>query len=173
MRPMTGVVLEVVALAGVLALAPHVPAGPAFALYVLIAEFAATFLIHCPAHYFTGLGLGIGFTEMRLGRSTLARVLPRRLARVTRILPILTLAAERQSLARSSNGKAAAMYASGTVASVSAAFVIAGTATLAEPILYASFAWALALIYLAFDLRFSPRSGDLSRAMAARRRRVT
>ncbi|MDG6983183.1 MAG: hypothetical protein JRN28_01295 [Nitrososphaerota archaeon] len=167
MRPAFGVLLELAALALIFSLAPAVPGGVVFAVYVLLAEFAATFLIHCPAHYTVGMALGIRFTEMRAGRTTLARALPPRLGRFARLMPILTLRADRPSLARASRAKASAMFASGTVASTSAAFLVAGGSTMVQPLPYASLAWALALLYLAFDLRFSPRGGDLRRAKAA------
>jgi len=167
MRPVLGVSLELAALALVFSLAPAVPGGVVFAVYVLFAEFAATFLIHCPAHYAVGMALGVRFTEMRAGRTTLARALPPRLGRFAGLMPILTLRTDRTSLARASRAKASAMFASGTVASTSVAFLIAGGSTLVQPLPYASLAWALALLYLAFDLRFSPRGGDLKRAKAA------
>ena len=59
------------------------------------------------------------------------------------------------------------MYASGTAASCASALVIALIATWAEPLAYSAIAWSLAVAYLLFDLAFSPRSGDLSRARAA------
>ncbi|HEY6283844.1 MAG TPA: hypothetical protein VIW22_07970, partial [Nitrososphaerales archaeon] len=62
---------------------------------------------------------------------------------------------------------AAAMYASGTVASVSSAFVIAGVATTTEAFLPAVIAWLFAIGYLMFDVVFSPKSGDIMKARAA------
>jgi hypothetical protein len=56
------------------------------------------------------------------------------------------------------------MYASGTVASVLSAFVVAAWVTPGAPLALILSAWAIALGYLGFDLIFSPRSGDLSRA---------
>jgi hypothetical protein len=167
MRPGLAVSLEIVCLAGVLAVALVVPAGILAAVYILAAEFAATFLIHCPAHYIVGRILGIRFTNMRLGRTTLARVLPPSVAGLARLVPILTVSTDRASLSEISKGRAAAMYASGAIASTSAAFMVAAGATLSEPLAYAALAWAFALIYLVFDVIFSPRSGDLRRARVA------
>jgi hypothetical protein len=98
---------------------------------------------------------------------TLARVLPPRFAGLARLVPILTLSTEKASLSKTSKGRAAAMFASGTIASVSSAFVIAGAATASEPTLAAAVAWVVAIGYLAFDAVFSPRTGDLSKARAA------
>lgn len=148
-------------------MSPVVPPGLPFALYVLVAQLLATYLIHCPAHYLVGAAVGIRFRNIHLGRTTLARVLPARLAVLARLFPILTLSTERASLAKASKQKAASMYASGMVASVSSAIVIAAAATLREPFPYAALAWVVAIGYLLFDLAFSPRSGDMMKARAA------
>ena len=80
MRPLTGIVLEVLALSVFLALAPLAPRGLPFALYIVLAQLVATYLIHCPAHYLVGNATGISFRSIRFGRTTLARVLPGRAA---------------------------------------------------------------------------------------------
>lgn len=167
MRPILGISAEIAILAGVAAGSSLVPRGLAFAIYVLVAEGAGTYLVHCPAHYIVGRVVGIRFRTIRLGRTTLARVLPPRFAGLARLVPILTLSTEKTSLAKTSKGRAAAMYASGTIASVSSAFLISGMATLSEPSIPAAVAWLVALGYFAFDVVFSPRTGDLSKARAA------
>jgi len=169
MRPAAGVAVEVLFLAAVLSLGFFLHVGPAFALYVVFAQLVATYLIHCPAHYLVGTALGIRFRRMSLGRTTLARVLPRSMAGLARLLPVLTLSTERGSLAMVSRRRAAAMYASGTMASVLSAVAIALAATPAEPPVYAALAWVVAAAYLLFDAVFSPRSGDLMRARTALR----
>jgi hypothetical protein len=55
------------------------------------------------------------------------------------------------------------------VASTGSALVIATAASLVEPLTYELLAWLLALAYLAFDVVFSPKSGDLMRARTALR----
>ena len=170
MRPAMGVLAELVVLAVVLGLGTFVPAGLPFALYVVIAQFVATYLVHCPAHYLVGAALGIRFRGMRIGRTTLARVLPGRLGGIARLVPVLSLSTQRDSLVNVSKRRAAAMYASGTVASVSSAIAIAIVATSAEPLAYEALAWAVAVGYLLFDTLFSPRSGDLMRARLSLRK---
>jgi hypothetical protein len=169
MRPILGVLVEVAALSAIIGGVLLIPTGLAFALYVIIAELAATYLIHCPAHYMVGRVVGIRFRRIRLGRTTLAEVLPPRYASLARLIPILTLSTDKASLAQASKGRAAAMYASGTVASVSSAFVIAGVATFTEAFLPAAVAWLVGVGYLMFDVVFSPRSGDIMKARAALR----
>ena len=130
----------------------------------MLAQFVATVLIHCPAHYLVGAALGMKFRSIRLGRTTLARVLPERLASLARLVPLPALSTVKTSVEGATRVRAAAMYASGTVASVAIAFVLAGAASEVEPLSYSALAWAVAMGYLLFDLVFSPKSGDLMRA---------
>jgi len=162
----TGALLELIALAGILLLSLWLPAGLPLGVYVLIAQLMATYLVHCPAHFVVGTAVGVRFRELRLGRTTLARALPNRLKGVASLLPVLTLVTDRGSLVRVSRRGLAAMYASGTVASTASAFAIAAACTLAERPNYYLLTWAVALAYLAFDVVFSPKSGDLKRARA-------
>ncbi len=164
MRPLYGVSAELAVLAAFLGLAPAMPSGLPFAVYVLVAEVMSTYLLHCPAHYIVGGALGIRFRHMGIGRTTLARILPGRAARLARLMPVLTLWTEKASLAAASKRRAAAMYASGTIASVSSALAIAIVASLFQQAEYSALAWTLAAAYLAFDGVFSPRGGDLERA---------
>ncbi len=169
MRPILGILVEVAGLSAVMGGVLLIPPGLPFALYVIIAELATTYLVHCPAHYIVGRVVGIKFRRIRLGRTTLARVLPARFAGLARLIPILTLSTDKTSLAQASKRRAASMFASGTVASVSSAFVIAGVATFTEAFLPAAFAWFVAIGYLVFDAVFSPKSGDMMKARAALR----
>lgn len=169
MRPVLGILVEVVVLSVIIGGVLVIPSGLTFALYVVVVELAATYLVHCPAHYIVGGVVGIRFRNIRFGQTTLARVLPGRFAGLTRLVPILTLSTDKASLAKASKVKCAAMYASGTVASVTSAFVIAGAATVTEALLPAAIAWLVAVGYLVFDVVFSPKNGDLSRARAALR----
>ncbi|MDV3244968.1 MAG: hypothetical protein LYZ66_07355, partial [Nitrososphaerales archaeon] len=83
MKPGYGVILELAALIilldGVLrAVIPF----PLSILFFLVAQVLVTILIHCPAHYVVGRVLGISFSKIRLGRSTLGRALPPSMRRV-------------------------------------------------------------------------------------------
>jgi hypothetical protein len=167
MRPILGVLLELAALSLVLAALMEVPAGIPFAVYVVVAEFLATYLVHCPAHYLIGTLMGIRFRLMRSSRTTLGRALPPRFSAMANLFPVLTLSTDRSSLQVVSKSRRALMYEAGTVASVSAAFIISAGATFAEPLVYAVPAWVVAIAYLGFDIRFSPKSGDFARARAA------
>ncbi len=167
MRPGIGVLTELVLLALVLLSSGLVPSGLPLGLYVVVAEVLATYLIHCPAHYLVGRLAGIRFGRMRFGRTSLARALPPSFSSAAKLLPVLTLSTVKESLQNVSKRRVALMYQAGTIASVSAALVIASVATIAEPVVYAALTWLVALAYLAFDVVFSPRSGDLARARAS------
>lgn len=161
-----GVLLELIALAGILLLSSWLPAGLPLGVYTLFAQLMATYLVHCPAHFVVGTATGVRFREMRLGRTTLAQGLPGGLKGLARWLPILTLVTDRSSLANVSRRGLAAMYRSGAVASTLSAFAIAAASALTEQPIYFSLTWAVAIAYLAFDVVYSPRSGDLKRARA-------
>jgi hypothetical protein len=169
MRPLYGISLEVGAFLLLTLLTLAVPGGLVFGIYVVMLELASTYLLHCPGHYLVGTALGIRFTRLRLGRTTLARVLPPRAAGLAKAFPILSLSTDKKTLAAASKYGASAMYASGTVASVASALVIAAVSTFAEPFASSAVAWLVAIGYLVFDVVFSPKSGDLMRARAALR----
>jgi hypothetical protein len=166
LKPAFGVVVELLGLITVLASSSLIPAGAPFDLYVIVAEILATYLIHCPAHYAVGTVVGIRFRRIRVGRSTLARALPTSLSPIAKLLPILTLSVDRESMKHIPKSRVAAMYGAGAVASVSAAVAIALAVT-PSGLWTSTLAWAVALAYLAFDLVFSPKSGDFARARAA------
>ena len=165
-RVVAGLVLELTALAGILSLSLWIPTGLPLGLYVVFAQLMSTYLLHCPAHFVVGMAVGVRFRELRFGRTTLARVLPNRLKGLARRLPILTLVTDKSSFPKVSRHGLATMYTSGTVASSASAFAIAAASTLSEQPPYFLLAWGVAFAYLAFDIIFSPKSGDLKRARA-------
>ncbi|HMD78514.1 MAG TPA: hypothetical protein VKF39_00860 [Nitrososphaerales archaeon] len=167
MRPVLGVLIELTALGAVALTGILIPGGLPHLLYVAVAELIATYLIHCPAHYFVGRVLGIGFVSMGLGMTTLAKALPPQLSRFAHFLPVFTLKTDRPSLSKAGRRRASAMYASGTVASVLSAFLVAAWITPSASLNLLIVAWVIAFGYLAFDMVFSPRSGDLMRTRKA------
>lgn len=164
MRPAIGIALELLALAALPAVWPLVPHGILGIAYLLVAQGLSTYLVHCPAHYLVGVSLGIRFRGVKLGHTTLAKALPAGIGSLVRLIPIISLSVERLSLKQVSKGRAKAMYLSGVVASCGSAFVIAGLSLFsADPEAIAATS-LFAAGYLAFDLVFSPRSGDMARA---------
>jgi hypothetical protein len=163
LRPIAGVSAEILALVAVIGAAYFIPSGSFYLVYIVAAELLATYLVHCPAHYLVGRAVGIRFTRIGIGRTTLARALPPRLGRVAGLIPILTLSIDKASLAGLPRSGVSAMYMSGVVASSGSALAIAAAVT-GGPLLAAIAAWLVALGYLIFDIVFSPRSGDVMRA---------
>ncbi len=171
MRPITGILLELLVLAGFLGLSPLVPGGILRIFYLLLAQFLTTYLVHCPAHYLVGKSLGISFRALRVGRTTLAKALPPRLGALAQFAPILTLSADKKSLEDVPVARVKAMYLSGVVVSCSSAIIIATSVTFSGDIMLTSLGWTFALGYLAFDIVFSPKSGDVARARKFQRPR--
>ncbi len=145
-------------------------AWPFEALLLLLAQALTGFLVHCPAHYLVGTILGMRFRSIRVGHTSLANALPPGPRRLALLLPVLSLAADRESLRGAGPARLRAMYLSGVTASVSAGFAFAVAATMSGDFLAAFLTWAYALAYLATDAFLSPEWGDVRRAkMAARR----
>ncbi len=164
-RPAYGVLGEVLLLSLiVVVLRPFGISGPIGALALLVAQALSTFLIHCPAHYATGTALGIRFRSLKLGRSSLGRSLPGPLRGTARLVPVLSLSVDSESLKKAGPARAKAMYLSGVGASVVTAFLFAAWSS-QGPNLFASLvAWTYALGYFVSDLALSPKSGDVMRA---------
>ncbi|MBI3859647.1 MAG: hypothetical protein HY296_05335 [Thaumarchaeota archaeon] len=169
MRPAIGVAAELSAL--ILSLIPmaFLPSSSIRLLYLLVAQGLATYLIHCPAHYVTGSLMGIRFSDMRIGRTTLARALPSRLAPLARLVPIVTLKADKASLRGSSPSRGSLMFLSGVVASSGAAIIVAAVVAIGRNPIETAATVAFAIFYLFFDLAFSPKTGDVARARRFRR----
>lgn len=167
MKPAVGISFEIIALTLALGVSFLIPTGAFHTAYIVAVELVTTYLIHCPAHYFVGRVFGIRFSAIRIGRTGLTRLLPTGFGRIARLLPILTLSTERASLAAVSRKKVAVMYGSGTVASTASAVAVAVFFTMEGSFSNSAATWAVALLYLAFDLVFSPRGGDLFRAKNA------
>jgi hypothetical protein len=168
LRPIVGILAELAALAALWWAGFLLPSGFVYLLYVILAELLSTYLVHCPAHYLVGRALGIRFVDMRLGRTTLAKALPPRFSKFARLMPIFTLRSEKESLLRAGAGRASVMYASGTLASVLSAFSVAAWTTPGAQVGLILATWGTAILYLVFDVVFSPRSGDIMRARKAR-----
>lgn len=169
MKPAYGVFLElaalVILLVGVLRVVIPFPFS---IMFVLVAQALATILIHCPAHYVVGRILGINFSKIRLGQSTLSRALPPAMRRIGPILVVPSLSVDAQSKRTAAPERLHAMYMAGIVGSVGAAIMFALFVSLTGSFFASLLSWLFALGYLVSDLILSPRSGDLLRAKVAR-----
>jgi hypothetical protein len=168
MRPALGVTLELIALA-MAVFAARVLADwyPFSILILLVAQALATVLIHCPAHYIVGRALGISFRSIRLGRTSVSRVLPASLKRIGSLLVVFTLSVDPVSKKLASPMKLRAMYLAGVTGSVGSAVTFAFAVSQTGNYVAGAVLWVFAIAYLASDVLFSPRAGDLMRARAA------
>jgi hypothetical protein len=146
---------------------------PLSVLILLLAQATTTILIHCPAHYIVGRAVGIRFRAMRLGRTTAVRLLPKSMKRLGSLIVVFTLAVEPASKRGSAPSRLRAMYLAGVTASVGSAVTLAYVASLGGNLLAGAVTWTFALAYLASDVFFSPRAGDLMRARAAMMRNAS
>jgi hypothetical protein len=168
MRALLGVVLELAALAIVLYAASALANWYPFSvLALLLAQALTTVLVHCPAHYIVGRLLGIRFSGIRLGRSTAARALPASLRQVGSLLVVFTLGVDPESKKNAAASKLRAMFMAGVTGSVASAVTFAYWVSLAGYYTAGIVTWVFALAYLASDIVFSPKVGDLMRARAA------
>jgi len=168
MRPLLGVLLELVALAILLRIASsNASSDPSSVLGLLIAQALTTVLIHSPSHYLIGRALGIRFSKISLGRSTATKALPSSLKRASRFLFVPTLSVDRESRRTAPPRRMKAMFLAGISASAGSAIAFALAVSAMGNYLAALVTWPFALAYLASNLRFSPLIGDLMRARAA------
>lgn len=157
--------MELAALAATLYVVGLRPIGGLFGAILLLALQAATaFLIHCPAHYVVGYSLGIRFRRVSLGSSTIADAFPPSLRTLGRLLPVLRLSVNRESMRTVSQRRLKTMYLSGVVASVGSSIIVAAAITLTGDILASVLTWSYAMFYLCSNIFLSPKAGDLMRA---------
>lgn len=148
-------------------LAPAMPLMFLSFLSYLIAWFCLEFFPHSLAHYVVGRLVGVRFRCYSLGRSSVFKVAPRFLSVFSSKSMILTLHVDQASLRSLSRLRRSMMFASGAVVSMLLPFLAAMASLGRIP-------WELSAVLLlisaanfVFDLFFSPKAGDLSRAIAA------
>ena len=170
---MFGVVLELVALTVVISAAWLLANWyPLSILVLLLAQALITILIHCPAHYVVGRALGIRFSAIRLGHTSVSRVLPASLKRIGSLLAVFTLSVDSVSK-KASPMRLRATYLAGVTGSVGSAVTFAFAVSQSGNYIVGPITWVFAIAYLASDVLFSPRAGDLMRARATMPRRFS
>jgi hypothetical protein len=171
-RPLFGVVLELVALSIVLYAAMTLAnLYPLSVLILVVAQALTTILVHCPAHYVVGRALGIRFSRIGIGRSTATKALPKSLKRVGSLLVVFTLRMDSSSRKTTPPTRLRLMFLAGVSASLASAFIFALAVGLAGNYGAGLVAWIFAIAYLASDILLSPKTGDVMRARAVIARR--
>ena len=139
-------------------------------VFGLVASSLVMFFSHCLTHYVVGSLLGIRFrhylvTLMPLRKLALPIVSP-----LARHVPVFAIKTDPQSLRAASGTRRAVMFASGTVASISLPLLLAAEAYFVLAPMVWSPLLAIGILNLVFTLYFSPKVGDLSRAIDSLRR---
>ncbi len=148
-------------------IAPEVAALPLkFALY-LLAWGCMEFFPHSLVHYVVGRLVGVRFRYYSLGRSAAYKLKIPFLGMAASRIPVLRLNVERESLGSVRRGGRFAMFGSGAIASMILPFLVAVTSFRDLPTVLAVFLLVLSTVNFVFDLYFSPKVGDFSRAIAA------
>jgi len=137
-------------------------------LFLYLLSFASfVFFPHCLAHFLVGRIVGVRFRYYFLGKSGVTKLHLPLISRVATALPILTLKVDKSSLSSVSRGRRAAMFASGAVASMWLP-VIPTIISLGQlPVTQSVLLIMLAGLNVAFDLYYSPKAGDMSRARSS------
>ncbi len=125
------------------------------------------FFPHGMAHYVVGRLVGIRFQYYYMSRSSVYKLkLPLARAIASRSL-VLTLKVDPDSLQSASPGGRAVMFSSGAVASMILPFYAALMSVRHLPMNLSAILLLLSAANLVFDLYYSPKAGDISRARSA------
>lgn len=136
-------------------------------LVYLVAWFCLLFFPHGLAHYIVGRLVGIRFQYYYLGRSSVYKLkLPFAHAIASRSV-VLTLKVDQRSLRSVGPGSRAVMFSSGAVASMILPFFAAAASLGRLPMNLSLILVLLSIANFAFDLYYSPKAGDFSRAKSA------
>lgn len=139
-----------------------------FLLY-LVAWVCLLFFSHSLTHYVVGRVVGVRFQYYSLGKSSVYKLKAPLLSKMASRSVVFTLNIDRASLRSVSYAGRMAMYASGAIASMVLPFLVAFASLGHLPIVFNSFLFLLSVANLVFDAYYSPKAGDISRALASRK----
>jgi len=148
-------------------MAPKVIALPLKLILYLVAWVCFLFFPHCLTHYLVGRLVGVKFRYYSLGKSSVYKLRIPFLSMVASRSRVLTLNVDRESLQSAGRRGRIAMFSSGAVASMILPFFVALTSIRDLPMVLSVFLLLLSAGSFAFDLYFSPKVGDISKALSA------
>lgn len=131
----------------------------------LLSWFCFIFFSHCLTHYIVGTLLGIRFRHYFIGRTGLAKLDLPIVSAVTQRILLLGLKIDEASLKEVGRTSKVAMYSSGTLASMLLPWIVPAYAMKWGTVWLTAILSALSLGNVAVTLYFSPKVGDLSRAL--------
>jgi hypothetical protein len=164
---MLGNTVEILGIAFALYLILIAPDFPGVLLRFLIYVVAwgcLVFFPHCLTHFIVGRVVGVRFRYYFLGNSAVTKLKLRFLSTIASRLPVLTLKVDQVSLRSVSRGGRVAMFASGAAASMILPFLAAVASLHRVPLMLSLILLLLSAGNITFDLYYSPKAGDISRA---------
>lgn len=150
-----------------IAVAPGIAGVPLKFLLYLVAWVCFLFFPHGLAHYLVGIIVGVKFRYYTLSKSSISKLKLPILPSLASKLVVLTLKVDRRSFHLVSRGRRGAMFASGALASMILPFISASTSLGHLPFFLSELLLAFSVLNFLFDLYYSPRAGDISRARNA------
>jgi len=148
-------------------IAPEVASLTVKLVLYLVAWGCMEFFPRGLTHYLVGRLVGVKFRYYSLGKSAAYKLKTPFLGLVTSRLPVLTLNVDRKSLRSVGRSGRFAMFSSGAISSMILPFIVAFGSFRDLPLIFSALLLFLSAANFAFDLYFSPKVGDISRAVAA------
>ena len=146
---------------------PEAALVPLKLILYLVAWACLLFFPHSLTHYAVGRLVGVKFRYYSIGKPSVYRLRIPFLSTVASKLPVLTLKVDRGSLQVVSRAGRIAMFSSGAVASMVFPFFVAFASFRELPLVFTVFLLLLSAANLLFDSYYSPKAGDISRAISA------
>ena len=133
----------------------------------LVAWVCFLFFPHSLTHYLVGMLVGVRFRYYSFGKSSVYKLGIPFLSMIASKSPVFTLRVDRGSLQLVSRGGRIAMFSSAAVASMVFPFFVAFASFRDLPMVFSVFLILLSAANLLFDSYFSPKAGDISRAISS------
>jgi len=133
-------------------------------IVLLISWACFIFFPHCLAHLVVGTFSGIRFAHYSLAKSGMTKLNLGPLKALSPFAVVLSIRIDKNSLSKASRGSRAAMFYSGALASMILPFIPAFASLGRIPVELSAILLAVSVANLVFDLYYSPRVGDISRA---------
>jgi hypothetical protein len=146
---------------------PEVTFVPLKLILYLVAWVCLLFFPHSLTHFVVGRLVGVRFRYYSFGKSSVYKLRIPFLSVIASRSPVLTLKVDRGSLQLVSRSGRIAMFSSGAVASMVFPFFAAFASFRDLPMVLSIFLLLLSTANLLFDSYFSPKAGDISRAISA------
>ena len=133
----------------------------------LVAWVCFLFFPHSLTHYLVGMLVGVRFRYYSFGKSSVHKLGIPFLGMIASRSIVLTLRVVGSSLNSVSRGGRIAMFSSGAIVSMTLPFLVALASFRDSPMVLSVFLLLLSTANTVFDLYFSPKAGDIARAISS------